>query len=325
MSCLLVGLFAGACSSPRVSRHEDNTDVAITRDQGREPGLTGLKLYFRNNNYNDGGDASQSVIPVIRVVSEEGHTARDLLNALISGPLPEEQNLLDVGPVIDGTGLQVEDIYIKSNICVIHLSSTHPLPLYGDGSQTDPHAETVLVQSLLYSFTDLPGVEAVWLFCNGKPWKNGTVDWLCPLTPPDRGLNCTLYFCKDMSSHPVVHGVDSLMPVRIRIVSTVDADATDCLFGKIMDLLSQGYGPLHQASLTQKVNVLHFNLTDHLLTIDLGDPLSGSFLQVNSFIGSLVYTFTGFPEIDDVLVTVEGRPLEQDGLTWNCPLCRDDF
>lgn len=322
--CLVIGLIAAGCTyNDKLSLH-DTTGVT-SLEHSNEPVRTEMKLYFRNNNYNEKDPESIPVIPVTRSLSQDELTARAALDALILGPSPGEQLQYGAGPVINGKDLHIEDIYIKNNICVIHLQSAHPLPLYNYDNQTNAQAEAVLVQSMLYSLAGLSPVEAVWLFDNGCPWKSSTVDWFCPLAPPGPGVGYTLYFCNDTSPYYSRQGLDFLEPVQIRLISSGETDIIDCPFKKVMDLLSQDYDPSHRAPLPQEIHVRDFTLSDHLLSIDLADPFTGRPEQARAFVGALVYTFTGLPEIDAVMVTVEGQALESGGFVWGYPLCRDDL
>ena len=169
--CLVIGLIAGGCT------YDDNADELSIQNTtgekilrpGDEPVRTEIKLYFRNNNYSEKDPESLPVIPVTRSFHQDELTARAVLAALISGPSAGEELQYGAGPVIDATDLQIEDVYIKNKICVIHLQSSHSLPLYNYDNQAGAHAETVLIQSLLHSLSGLPPVDAVWLFHNNSP------------------------------------------------------------------------------------------------------------------------------------------------------------
>ncbi len=322
--CLFIVLVTGSCAFTDRLALSDTTGT-VSPEHGVEPVRTEMKLYFRNNNYNSADPGSTPVIPVTRSVPRDELTARFTLNALISGPSPGEKSGFDAGPVINGTDLHIDDIYIKNGICVVHLSSSHPLPLYNYENQTDVQAEAVFAQSLLLSLAGLPRVEAVWLFHDGNPWQSSAVDWLCPLAPPGPGVNYTLYFCRESTSYFTGQGVGFLEPVQIRLFSSDDPRIEACPFKRVIDLLAQDYDPSHKAPLPQEVHVLSFNLSDHVLIIDLAGPFHVNPQQARAFAGALVYTFTGLPEIDAVMVTVEGQTWENGGIVWDHPLYRDDF
>lgn len=324
-TCLLLGFFAGACASSGQAPFEERMGMAEVLELGGETEFKEMNLYFRNNSCLAGAAESMPVIPVARNVPQGDYSARAVLNALIAGPLPSERECFGAGPVLNGSDLEVEDIYIKGGICVVHLLSPHPLPLYNYEGQTDLQAETVFSQALLYSLADPAGVEAVWLFCNGRPWKSESLDWLCPLAPAGRGQSCTLYFCKDSVSRRQGQGADPLVPVRVKFISSGAADAENCYFKKIMDSLSRDYDLSCRAPLPGESHVLGFSLVDGQLNIDLAAPFSAPPGRAEMITEALVYTFTGLPEIDSVAVTVEGRPLECGGAVWRQPLCRDDL
>ncbi len=325
LTCLLLGFLAGACASSGQDQFEDKIGMAKILEQGGETEFKEMILYFRNSDYDAGVGESMPVIPVVRNVPQGDYTVRAVLNALISGPLPPEQDRYDVGPVVNGSDLEIEDLYIKNGICVIHLSSSHPLPLYDYEGQSDLQAETVFTQSLLHSLSNPEGVEAVWLFCNGVPWKSDSMDWLCPLAPAGRAQTCTLYFCKDPVNRSFRQGEDSLVPVQVKFVSSGAMGGENCLFEKIIDLLSRDYDLSYRAPLPRECRVLGFSLVDGRLNIDLAAPFSAAPGRGEILIEALVYTFTCLPEIDAVTVTVEGRPLECGGVVWDQPCCRDDL
>lgn len=325
--CLVIGLIAGGCT------YDDNADELSIQNTtgekilrpGDEPVRTEIKLYFRNNNYSEKDPESLPVIPVTRSFHQDELTARAVLAALISGPSAGEELQYGAGPVIDATDLQIEDVYIKNKICVIHLQSSHSLPLYNYDNQAGAHAETVLIQSLLHSLSGLPPVDAVWLFHNNSPWQGNTADWLCPLALPGSGVSYTLYFCMEKAPYHSRQGLDLLTPVQIKLISTGEEEIIDCHFSKIINLLSQDYDPALRAPLPQGIQVLAFTLADHLLLMDLAAPFTGSPEQACAFVGALVYTFTGLPEVDAVMVTVEGQTWESGGIVWAYPLSRDDL
>ena len=325
LTCLLLGFFAGACASSEQDQFEDKIGMAKILEQDGETEFKEMSLYFRNSSYDAGVGESMPVIPVVRSVPQGDYTARAVLNALISGPLPLEQDRYDAGPVINGSDLEIEDIYIKNGVCVIHLSSSHPLPLYNYEGQSDLQAETIFTQSLLHSLSNQEGVEAVWLFCNGKPWESDIMDWLCPLAPAGMAQSCTLYFCRDTVNRSFKQGEESLVPVQVKFVSSGSVGEENCLFKKIIDLLSRDYDLSYRAPLPRENHVLGFSLVDGRLNIDLAAPFSAASGREEVLIEALVYTFTGLPEIDTVTVTVEGRPLECGGVTWDQPRCRDDL
>lgn len=317
-------LAAGCSYSSRDEKLPGQNEEVRSPVESEKPAWAEMKLYFRNNNYHEEDPESTPVISVTRLVSPDELTARAVLEALISGPSPGEQFQHGAGPVINESGLIIEDVYIKNDICVVLLQSSHPLPLYNYDRQPPAQAEAVLVQSLLHSLAGLPPVDAVWLFHNGSPWQGNTVDWLCPLALPGSGVGYTLYFSLDGTTYHS-RGLEYLTPVQIKLDSSGYEGAADCPFAKIIELLSKDYDPAHRAALPRDIQVRGFTLTDHQLIIDLSAPFTGSPEEARAFVGALVYTFTGLPEIDEVMVTVEGQTWESGGIAWSHPLSREDL
>ena len=321
--CLLVCAAACGC-------HEGKERLSGLEAAGESPPVESeavraeMKLYFRNNNYSRDPE-SLPVIPVTRLVSPEEITARAVLEALIAGPSPGEELQYGAGPVINGSELHIEDVYIKNKICVVRLQSPHPLPLYNYAHQSPALAEAVLAQSLLRSLGKLLPVEAVWLFHNGSPWQSGSFNWLCPLAPHGAGVGYTLYFCADQASYYSRQGLEFLTPVQVRLEASGQEKEEEGVFARIIALLSQDYDPAHRAALPQGIKVRDFTLAEHQLLIDLAAPFSGSPEEARAFVGALVYTFTGLPEIDAVQVTVMGQTWESGGIAWPHPLSREDL
>jgi spore germination protein GerM len=330
VNCLVLALTVVACASleqkPMQAGSNETASLPSSNRISSIGGRTTLTLYFRNDNYIPDNPDSKPVIPVTRTVPQEKLTARATLQALITGPEQRERNESAAGPVINNKGLQIDDIYIKNKICVIHLSSPHHLPLYDYKNQTVAQAETVFTQSLVRSLAETVQVEAVWLFQNGDPWQGNTVDWLCPLAPPGGGINYTLYFYEEIADdYSPSLKAGNLKPVQIRLISSGVTGTTECSFNKIIELLSKDYDEAHRAPLSDGVHVLDYTLHDHLLTINLVGSSPDSSQSARVFAKALVYTFTELPEIDALLVTREGQVWSDGNIRWEYPFCRDDF
>lgn len=330
VTCLVLGLIVVACysveqSPGQIEAHETDGHEKANRNSDTNKKVL-LTLYFRNDNYIPDNPGSKPVIRITRSVSREELTARAILQALITGPAQRERNEFAVGPVIKDTNLQIDDIYIKDKICVIHLSSPDQLPLYNYNNQTVAQAEAVLTQSLVCSLVESMRVEAVWLFQNGNPWRGETVDWLCPLAPPGSGLSYTLYFYEEIpGEYSVGQRTEILKPVQIKLFSSVETGTLECPFHKIIDLLSKDYDDAHRAPLSDEFQVLDYTLKDHLLTIDLAGSFPDSSRGARVFAEALVYTFTELPEVDALLVTREGKVWSDDNIRWDYPFYRDDL
>lgn len=327
ITCLIVALVAMACSPgsrPGEQDRFDNCTTGSSRGEKESPVL--LVLYFRDDSHPAGEGESEPLLRLTRPIAREGLTARATVQALITGPTQAEENGSAAGPVINASDLQIDDLYIQKGICVIHLSSPGPLPLYGDQGQSAAQAEAVLIRSLVCSLTESVPVEAVWVFQNGRPWEGETADWCCPLTPPGGGLDCKLYYCLEMlDQYQDMPRAETLEPVQIKLFPPAGVNPSRFMFQKIVDLLAEDFDETHRAPLPGGLRLLGSVLEEHRLTLDLAGSFPESTRRARTFAEALVYTFTELPEVDALLVTREGQPWHDDFMHWDLPLTRDDL
>jgi len=313
--------FSG-CAMPVDSRVDAQLEEAKELPGYNDGEWFKMTLYFRNLDHEPGVSDSEPLIPVTRYVPQTDATARAILTALLRGPLPNEEHQYRVGPVID-TAVLIEDIYIKDRLCVIHWQCDDPL----FPAQTGYLAESLLVQSLVQSLTSHPQIDAVWLFRNNSPWQGAEHYWLTPLNKAGGTLVYTLYFNDLTALKPEnMHWEQGrLQPVRISLSDPVGEALENLAFYQIIDLLKLNYGQNCGAVFPADNRVLSFSLEDGLLAIDLAGSTFTGQRSALLMVRSLVYTFTELPEIDRVIVTLEGEPWTGGNFVWKKPLRRENL
>lgn len=280
---------------------------------------TDLTLYFRNNGYEPDDPHSEMVIPVMRSVAKTEAVARATINELIRGPLPSDLSKHDIAPVLNREST-VDDVYIQGGICVIHLLYEGYLPLL-DG-QSPLQAEQVLIESLVRSLSGYSSIQAVWLFQNGSPWQGNTLGWSAPLNP-GKMVSYKLYFRKITQEETITLDWNYLAaPVQVDLESPLGTSAENCPFAQIIDLLTCNFDEEKIATLPRDNRALGFSLNNGLLTINLTGAIPIGHQASMVMIRSLVYTFTEFPEVDAVIVTLDGEAWTDGHFIWEYPLER---
>lgn len=316
---MLGGILLVRCYSPGGDGAEHFPENSRRLDYAGE-GKTRVTLYFRNKKHDQVHD-SPALIEVTRTVNKTEAIARATVVELIRGPLPEELARYELAPVLSEDAV-LDDIYIRSSICIVHLACEGTLLPVDEPSP--PHqAEQVMVEALVRSLASLPDVRAVWIFQNGSPWQGSTTGWCAPFSLPGEGLGYRLYFVQGGPGDNVIPG--PLVPVTVEIESPPGIAAADGPFHRIIELLAQDYDHEHLAPLPAGCRALGFSLKEGLLRIDLTGERPAGYNAAMAAARALVYTFTGLPEIDAVLVTLDGETWESDYFTWNYPLRRGDL
>jgi len=156
--CLLVCAAACGC-------HEGKERLSGLEAAGESPPVESeavraeMKLYFRKQQLQQGpGIAAGN--PRHQAGVARGDYRQGGAGGAYCGPLSRRRASIWRRPVINGSELHIEDVYIKNKICVVRLQSPHPLPLYNYAHQSPAQAEAVLAQSLLRSLGKLLPVEA---------------------------------------------------------------------------------------------------------------------------------------------------------------------
>lgn len=320
-TCLFV--FIG-CSTPVGDSDQIEGDVVVNPDQFEDQ--MELTLYYPNLSHDPANPESEMVIPVTRIVQKTEALARATVIELLRGPTEQESHEHSVGPVVSSY-VELNDIYIKDGICIIHLDYDGPLFSGLNGPVVD--AEKNFVQSVLYSLKAVPSISAVWLFYRDSPWQGDFWRYSGPMTIPDRALEYTLYYRNNNANN-----FDDYIWERVISPVKYVPDNQDFLNGagnssgvffemveKLTFSYDQDYGP----ALPKEVIAVEFLLHKGILTIQLSGrpPVGHQATQV--LIRSLVYTFTALPEIERVIATLNGEPLDDGHLIWDTPLGRADL
>lgn len=157
---LMVVLIFAACTPQQSPGKdiEDPSDVEESRqeeDRITEEEKTTIKLYYVSNDYVNAGDESlDKVIPVEKEVTLEGKKVEELIIEELKKS-PEDENLSTFLENLNITSVEVE-----GDTAFVDFSSNN---LYGSSLQ-----ETLVLQQIVFSLTELPNVEQVQILVDGE-------------------------------------------------------------------------------------------------------------------------------------------------------------
>lgn len=317
-------VLAAGCSSPSREGEEhtgDGDGLVHTKDQ------IALSLYFPNLDYDQADTDSKAVLPVQRFVQKTESVARATVTELLRGPSVREAREYGVGPAV-GRQVALSDIYIKNGICVVHID--YDGPLFSGLSVPQAEAESLFMQSVVYSLAPLPSVKAVWLFYREGPWLGDYWQYYGPVAVPGRVQEYGLYYrSNNPQNFDNIIWETVLSPVMIAPEGEHPFQnggrLQNGLIYEVIERLSSSYDQEHGPTLPKNCRALSFDLRDGVLTINLsGKPPSGSH-AARIAVRSLVYTFTELPEVKRVMATFDGELLRSGNLVWDIPLGRIDL
>ncbi len=312
------------CTVPAGDSSQTEGDTVGSGDQfDNEMELT---LFYPNLSYDPENPESEMLIPVTRFVQNTGALARATVTELLRGPTFQEFHQHSVGPVVTGS-VAINDIYIKNGICIIHLD--YEGSIFTGLTMPDAEVEQLFVQSVVYSLESVPSISAVWLFYEDSPWQGDFWRYFGPVNVPNRSLEYTLYY-----RHIDVNNFDDYIWENVISSVTLVPDSQDPFgstdnrvgpFFEIVENLTLSYDQDHGPVLPKDSIAVEFELHKGILIIHLAGrpPVGHQAAQV--MVRSLIYTFTELPEIERVVVTIDGEPLSEGQFIWDTPMGRMDI
>lgn len=319
----LTFLLAG-CSAPGGDSNQVEGDTEGSGDQFENQ--TELTLYYPNLAYDPANPESEAVIPVTRFVQKTEALARATVTELLRGPTLRESQQYSAGPITT-RNVVINDIYIKDGICIIHLD--YDGPLFTGLTVPGADAERSFVQAIVYSLQSVPSVAAVWLFYQESPWQGEFWRYFGPIAVPNRALEYTLYYrnnnANNFDDYIWERVISPIMFVPNRQDPFSGAGDSAGPFFEIVEKLTFSYDQDHGPALPKDSSAVEFLLRKGILTIHLAGRPPVGYQAAQVLIRSLVYTFTGLPEIERVIVTLNGEPLSYGLLIWDAPMGRMDL
>ncbi|HOL17307.1 MAG TPA: GerMN domain-containing protein [Bacillota bacterium] len=137
-----------------------------------------LQLFFADEKALAAGECGPCgyVAPVTRVVPFQEAVLRLALQELIRGPLEGEQGAGRTLPA----GTRLLNLELKNGVAIIDFS-----PEVLEHSPGGSLGGIVFIQSVVYTATQFPAVEAVQVLVTGHPWEDGHFFWDKPLSRQD--------------------------------------------------------------------------------------------------------------------------------------------
>lgn len=161
----------------------NNVKSLDNNDQDEETLTVMISLYFGDKDAIEANTPGSTgfVKLLYRQYPDTRGVLRLALEELIKGPHPEEGNL---SPTLPAT-TRIIDVRIENKIAVISFSEevvTDP------GAPGGSLAGGIFVQSIVYTATQFPTVDAALVKVNGEPWSDGHFTWDKPVSRENLNL-----------------------------------------------------------------------------------------------------------------------------------------
>lgn len=265
-------------------------------------GMMGLTLYFPDTSN------GQYLIPVTRFVKYTRAPLRTIINHLQKG----STSLGFLSPIPHIPKLQV-----RKNRVIVHLPSD--LEKYNQNAIDGRFA----LESLVYSFTSISGIDQVKFLVDGKESDNlfhgySTKTIFAP------GDNPQVYLGISCNDERVL-----LVPKDIKQTTIDDAVKTIIAAlktGKVNDLNSSNLIPV----VPENVQLINFSHTGDTLILNFNKELLGAYGHREDLrhmmIDAMVFSFTSMKAVEKVEILVEGQKMQSlDSIDLSVPLERPRF
>ncbi len=268
------------------------------------------------------------VKPVVRSIAHNPNTLSAVLQELIGGPQEDEDGERTVPAALD-----ILDVIVDDGVATIDVSQSI---MTAPDKPAGTLGGSVFVQSLVWTATEIAGIDAVVLTVEGEPFDDGHFIWDEPLgravledrgadDPGEKTVDIILYF-GDLEA--ILTGTPGEFGMVKPVVRTI-AHTPDMLSAALGELIIGPQGEEGgERTVPATLDILDVTVFDGVATIDVSqsivtapDKPAGT-LGGSVFVQSLVWTVTEIAGIDAVVLTVEGEPFDDGHFIWDEPLGR---
>lgn len=276
------------------------TDVTLNGAAGMEnsqpPGKQELvTLYFQTE--------EGYLVPYNVPVPADGNAPRHAIEKLLAGP-PETEFLVRTLP----EGLLIRDLYVKNGIACLDLGGALD-KISGD------QAWRSAVESILFTLTEFPDIEAVQILLDGKEAEAaGGVALQKPLKRPP-ALNRIPGGVPEAPEVCLYFSYRDAYPVPVTI--SLDPNTKDVLQATLLQLIAGPQGiPGLSPVFPEGTRLLGYERQDDLLRLDFSEEavLRDKTNSQRITLVALAYTLRQFPDLKEFEVQVKGKPLNIPGL-----------
>ncbi len=268
------------------------------------PGMLNFRLYYPDNQY-------MYLVPVTRTVPQKDSVVRYLVNTLSEGP-KESMGLTEGSPIPF-----IPYIWISGTVSTLSLPAGD-LGIYDDGSSVSMFAAESITQTL----RDNLGIEEVQVLVNQQAAETAFhgMDISRPWTT-DAGPRA--YICLETETGKLV-----LAPVRLEADSY--EDAIDQMFKAFKTgTVNETKSPNTIAFLPSDLTVLDYRISNKTITVDLSKDISKLYGERTDLahlaIEALMNSFTSLIDVDKVVLTANGNPIQFEDYDFSEPLEKPIF
>jgi len=266
--------------------------------------MLSFRLYYPDNQY-------MYLVPVTRKVAKKDSVVRYLVNTLSDGP-KESMGLTDGSPIP-----YIPYIWISGTRATISLPSGD-LGIYDDGSSVSLFAAESISQTL----GDNLGIDEVQVLVNRQPAETALhgMDISRPWTT---NSGPQAYMCLETDTGRLV-----LAPANLEAESYEDAISQ--MFKAFKTGVANGSkSPNSIAFLPSNVSVLDYRISNKTIRLDLSEDISKLYGKrtdlANLSIEALLNSLTSLIDVDTVVLTANGNPIQFDDYDFSEPLEKPAF
>ncbi len=269
-----------------------------------QTGTINFRLYYPDNRY-------MYLVPVTRTVPYQEGMVRYLVNTLSEGP-KQSMGLTEGSPIP-----YIPYIWISEKVATISLPAGD-LGVYDDGSSASLFAAESITQTLRENL----GIEEVQVLVNRQPAETALhgMDISKPWTT-DRGP--VAYICLETETGKLV-----LSPARLEADSY--KDAIEQMFKAFKKgVVNETKSPNTIAFLPSDVDVLDYRISNKIITVDLSKDISKLYGERTDLahlsIEALMNSLTSLIDVDKVVLTANGSPIQFEDYDFSEPLSKPAF
>jgi hypothetical protein len=269
-----------------------------------QSGLMNFRLHYPDDQY-------MYLVPVTRTVPRQESVVRYLVNTLSDGP-KSSMGLTNGSPIPF-----IPYIWISGNTSTLSLPSGD-LGIYDDGSSVSLFAAKAITRTL----RDNLGIEEVKVQINQQPAETVLhgMDISAPWTTKEGPM---AYICLETETGNLL-----LAPAKLE-ANSYD-DAIEQMFAAFKTgRANEAKSPNTVAFLPSSVDLLDYTISDGVITVDLSTDITNLYGErtdlANMAVEALLNSFTTLMNVDKVVLTAKGIPIQFESYDFSVPLEKPAF
>ncbi|MBK5251925.1 MAG: GerMN domain-containing protein [Peptostreptococcaceae bacterium] len=269
-----------------------------------QSGLMNFILYYPDNQY-------MYLVPVTRTVPRQESVVRYLINTLSDGP-KSSMGLTGGSPIPF-----IPYIWVSGNVSTLSLPAGD-LGVYDDGSSVSLFAAEAITRTL----RDNLGIEEVQVLINQQPAETA-LHGIDISTPWKTTGGPMAYMCLETETGKLV-----LAPAKL--VATNYEEAIEQMFTAFKTgTANEVKSPNAFAFLPSSVELLDYKISESVITVDLSADITKLYGErtdlANMAVEALLNSLTTLMNVDKVVLTANGIPIQFEGYDFSEPMEKPAF